>query len=87
MKEPRVIAIVATVIHIFSPPERPDLELLAIAIEFRYEILLVDPFQLEDPPFLADFPRRSLPLFPNTLADFETLWGLDDFDFEDCGIK
>jgi len=60
-----------------------DLELLILAlIVFKYETLLTELVQLE-PFFLADFPNRSLPLFPNTLADFETLWGLDDLDFED----
>jgi hypothetical protein len=61
-----------------------DLELFmsVLVTVFKYETLLTDPFQLE-PFFLADLPSRSLPLFPNTLADFETLWGLDDLDFED----
>lgn len=70
--------------HNSLPWEMLDLELLmlVLVIEFKYETLLTDPFQLE-PFFFADLPSRSLPLFPNTLADFETLWGLDDLDFED----
>ena len=61
----------------------PDLELLTLVIMvFRNETSLTDPYQLEL-FFLADLLSRSLPLFPNTLADFETLWGLDDLDFED----
>lgn len=88
MVAPKDIIIVTTAVTIHKSPPRwmLDLELLILAlIVFKYETLLTELVQLE-PFFLADFPNRSLPLLPNTLAAFD-FWGLDDLDFEDCIMK